>query len=202
MVEPLQSTGRSTGYGRFDAETVRESRGWFFALGLGFMVLGGLAILLPFAASLVTSLVIGWLMVVGGLLQGFHAVQNRRWKGWGWALAGAVVYVVAGGLVVAYPITGTLTLTLTLAAFFVVNGVIKVVRALQHRVMKGWGLLLFDGLLSVALGVMIMWGWPGTAVWALGLLVGLDLLFGGASMLMIGLAAGSPRETHTAGAHT
>ena len=61
--------------------------------------------------------------------------------------------------------------------------------------------LLFDGLLSLALGVMIVWGWPGTAVWALGLLVGLDLIFGGASTLAIGLSAGSPRETHTAGAH-
>jgi uncharacterized membrane protein HdeD (DUF308 family) len=177
-----------------DLERIREHRGWFFALGIGLMLLGAAAILLPLAASLVTTLVIGWIMIIGGLFQGFHALQNRRWRGWGWTLAGAVLHLVAGVLVVTHPITGTLTLTLVFAMFFAINGIIKLVRAFQHRPMRAWGWLLFDGLLSLALGVLILSGWPATAAWALGLLVGVDLLFAGSSMLVIAFAARSPRE--------
>lgn len=201
MVEPLRTTGQSLRFRTLNLEWVREHRGWFFALGIGLMLLGAAAILLPLAASLVTTLVIGWIMIIGGLFQGFHAIQNRRWHGWGWELAGAALHLVAGGLVVAFPITGTLTLTLVLALFFAVNGLIKLVRAFQHRQMKGWGWLMFDGFVSLALGVMILSGWPATAAWALGILVGIDLLFEGSSMLVIAFAAGSPHEGTTAAAH-
>lgn len=202
MVEPMHVSGQPTGFGRMEImERVREHRGWFFALGVGFILLGALAIVVPFAAAVVTSMVIGWVMIVGGLFQGFHAVQNRRWQGWGWALAGAALHVIAGGLVVAYPITGTLTLTLIFALFFAINGIVKLVRAFQHRAMRGWGWLVFDGLVTLALGVMILSGWPGTAVWALGILVGVDLLFNGSSMLVMALASGPATEPRTAGAH-
>ena len=189
-------TGVRTRLRRFDVTTVRENRGWFFALGIGLILLGAAAILLPFAASVVTTLVLGWLMIVGGLFQGFHAIQNRRWAGWGWGLASALLYAIAGALLVAYPITGTLTLTLVLAAFFAASGFFKILRAVQHRTMPRWGWLLFDGLLSLVLGIMIVAGWPSTAVWALGLLVGIDLVFSGSSMLVIAFAAGPSHGEH------
>jgi uncharacterized membrane protein HdeD (DUF308 family) len=91
---------------------------------------------------------------------------------------------------VVYPVTGTLTLTLALAIFFAVNGLFKVLRAVEHRAMPRWGFLLFDGLLSLVLGIPIAVGWPSTAAWALGVLVGIDLLFSGFSMMVIALAAG------------
>lgn len=173
-----------------DLDTLREKRGWFIGLGIVFMALGALAILLPFIASLVTTVVIGWLMLFGGLFEGIHAVQNRRWGGSGWAIASAVLYVVAGLLVIAFPVTGTLTLTLVLAASFVAQGILKIVRAAQHRKMRAWPWLAFDGVLSLLLGLIVALGWPSTAAWALGVLVGIDLLFGGSSMLLIGLGTG------------
>jgi len=188
MVDPLRGTEDARSFGVVDLDTVRESRGWFFALGVAFMILGVLAILVPFIASLATAIVIGWLMIVGGLFQGFHAVQNRRWAGSSWAIVGAVLQVIAGVLVVAFPVTGTLVLTLVLAVFFVASGVLKLIRAIQHRAMPRWGWLLFDGIVSLALGLLIAVRWPSTAAWALGVLVGVDLLVGGSSMLMIGLA--------------
>lgn len=188
MVNPIRGTEDVSSFDRVEPDTVRESRGWFFALGIAFMILGGLAIVLPFVAGLVTTVVLGWLMIVGGLIQGFHAVQNRRWRGAAWAIVGAVLMVVAGGLVVAFPITGKLTLTLILAGFFIATGAVKIGSAIQHRSMPRWGWLLFDGLLTLALGVLIVAGWPGTAAWAIGVLVGVDFLVGGASMLMLGLA--------------
>jgi uncharacterized membrane protein HdeD (DUF308 family) len=168
---------------------VREHRSAFLVLGILFVVLGGLAILLPFAASLVTAFVLGCLMIVAGLFQGYHALQNRRWGGSVWAIVGAVLYVAAGALVVAFPLTGTLTLTLVLAAFLVANGILKIIRAVQHRGMPPWGWLLFDGLISLALGVLLWAGWPSTAAWALGVLVGIDLIASGTSVLLIGYGA-------------
>jgi uncharacterized membrane protein HdeD (DUF308 family) len=168
-----------------EAHTVREHRGWFIGLGVAFLVLGALAIFLPFAASLVTTLVIGWLMVIAGVFQGVHAFQNRGWAHSGWAVVGAIVQIVAGALVVIFPLTGTLALTVILAAFFAAEGAFKIIRASQHRAMPAWGWLLFDGILCVGIGLLVLAGWPSTAVWAIGLLVGVNLLVGGASMLLL-----------------
>lgn len=186
---PVDRT-RMTAAGHVD-DVVRRNRAWFFGLGAAFMVLGVLLILMPLLASLLTALVIGWVMALAGLFQGFHAVRARGWRGASWSLVSAVLLVVAGLLVVAFPVTGTVTLTLTLAAFFAANGVVKLFRAVQNRHIPAWGWLFFDGLVSLALGVLIFAGWPSTAAWALGLLVGIDLLLGGTSMVLIGLGAGS-----------
>lgn len=191
MARPIQESQATTIIQVVDFNTLRASRGWFFALGAAFVVLGVLSIILPFIASLVTTIVIGWLMLLGGLFQGYHAVRNRGWAGSGWALASAAIQVVAGVLVVLFPVVGTLSLTLVLAAYFIIEGAFKLVRAVQHRRMPAWGWLMFDGVLSLALGILILALWPSTAVWVIGLLVGINLLFSGTSLLLIGLSAGS-----------
>lgn len=174
-----------SGLGPMDA--VQEHRGWFIGLGIALSVLGILAIGVPFVATLATTLFIGWLLIIGGVAHAVHAFQNRRWSGFPWALLSSILYVIAGLLIVFNPIVGTLTLTMILAAFFVANGFVKTVRALQHRAMPNWGWLLFDGIVTLALGGLIWARWPSAAIWAIGLLVGVDLLFSGASMLMLGL---------------
>ncbi|MDI1445146.1 DUF308 domain-containing protein [Polyangium sp. 6x1] len=192
MMQPPEGpvdTTRITVVGQV-GDVIRKNRGWFYGLGAAFMVLGVLLLLMPLIASLVTALVIGFVMVIGGIFQAFQAVQTRGWKGAAWSLVGAALLVLAGVLVVAFPLTGTVTLTLTLSAFFMANGVIKLIRAVQHRHIPAWGWLFFDGLVSLALGVLIFAGWPSTAAWALGLLVGIDMLLGGTSMILIGLGAG------------
>jgi uncharacterized membrane protein HdeD (DUF308 family) len=102
----------------------------------------------------------------------------------------SVLGVVAGILLIAFPIAGTLTLTLVLAGFFTAEGVLRIVRAVQHRGMARWGFLLFDGIVTLALGVLILAQWPGSSVWLLGLLLGVHLLVGGMSMLLLATAAG------------
>ena len=189
MVDSIRSPGDG-GLTLVDPHTVHENRSWFIGLGIALLVLGVLSILLPPLASLATTVVIGWLLVVGGLVQGYHAIRNPRWAGRGWAIVAAIVYLIGGALVVAFPLAGTAVLTLILASFFVASGVTKIIRAVQHKRMPAWGWVLFDGLLSLALGALILMGWPSTAVWALGLLVGIDLIFGGSSMLAIGAGAG------------
>jgi uncharacterized membrane protein HdeD (DUF308 family) len=166
---------------------VQEHRGWFIGLGIAFFILGVLAIAVPFVATLATTLFIGWLLIIGGVVSAIHAFQNRHWAGFPWALLGSILYVVAGFLIVLNPVVGTLTLTLILASLFLVSGFVKIVRALQHRGMSSWGWLLFDGIISLVLGGLIWAKWPSTAVWAIGLLVGVELLVSGSSMLMLGL---------------
>jgi len=193
MMQPPEGpvdTTRITVIGHVE-DVVRRNRGWFFGIGAAFMLLGVLLLLMPLIASLVTALVIGFVMVIAGIFQAFHAVKARGWKGGAWSLVGSVLLVVAGALVAAFPVTGTLTLTLTLSGFFMASGVVKLIRAVQNRHIPAWGWLFFDGIVSLALGVLIFAGWPSTAAWALGLLVGIDLLLGGTSMILIGLGAGS-----------
>ncbi|MDC0685732.1 HdeD family acid-resistance protein [Sorangium atrum] len=185
--DPVHTT--SFGLQLVEPHTLRENRGSFIGLGIALLVLGALAILMPVIASLVTAVAIGGVLVASGLFQGVHAVQHRRWANSAWSLAGALIQLAAGVLIVAFPVTGTVTLTLILAAFFFAEGFLKIVRALQHREMPSWGWLLFDGLLALALGVLIWWRWPSTAAWAIGLLVGVNVLVSGMSMLLIGSSA-------------
>src|SRR5262245_49955249 len=96
MVDSVRDAEYSTRFGLVDIDGVRENRIWFYGLGVVFLVLGVLAILLPFAASLVTAIVLGSLLAIGGLFQFIHAVQNRRWGGSFWAIVSALLHVIAG----------------------------------------------------------------------------------------------------------
>lgn len=189
MVEPVRGSENIVKIQMVDLRTVQANRGWFVGLGVLFMVLGVFAILLPFVATIVTAVVFGWLLMLGGVFQGIHALQNRQWGGSGWALVGAAILLVGGALVTAFPLRGTLALTFVLGAYFIAIGATKIVRALQHRAIPSWGWLLFDGIVSLFLGGLIAIGWPSTALWALGLLVGIDLVMGGTSLLLIGMSA-------------
>jgi uncharacterized membrane protein HdeD (DUF308 family) len=175
-------------YGYFDA--MRGQRGWFFGLGALLVILGIVAILVPLVATLATVLFLGWLFILGAIAEAVHAYQHRAQGGVGWMILSAILLAVAGVLILIDPIVGTLMLTLVLAAFFLVEGAVKILRALQHRSMPRWGFLLFDGIVSVVLGILIGVGWPGTAVWALGLLVGVDLIMSGWGLLLLGATVG------------
>lgn len=173
---------------RLDA--VRRSRGWFIALGAALMVLGFLAIAVPFGATLVSTMFLGWLLIFSGVFQAVHAARSRAWQGFPWAVLSAALGVVAGVLLVAFPIVGTLTLTLVLAAFFTAQGVLRIILAVQHRGMERWGFLLFDGIVTLGLGILILAQWPSSSLWVLGLLVGIHLFVGGMSMLLLAVSAG------------
>ncbi|WP_236644461.1 HdeD family acid-resistance protein [Sorangium cellulosum] len=174
---------------------MRENRGWFLAIGVVSMVLGVLAFLLPFVASRITAIALGWLIVVAGVAEGCHAIQSRGWAGAGWELASALVQVAFGLLLVAFPMTGKLALMVLASAYFVAEGALKLIRAYQHRGLRGSGWLVFDGILALGLGMLIVTGGVTTAARVLGLLVGISLLTGGTSMILIAL--GGARVLHT-----
>jgi uncharacterized membrane protein HdeD (DUF308 family) len=95
------------------------------------------------------------------------------------------VTLASGIILLIFPLAGVITLTMFLAAYFVAAGILKAIYALQHRGMSGWGWALGSGLISIALGVLIWSGFPGTALWALGLIVGIDLIFYGWALIFL-----------------
>ncbi|WP_437587825.1 HdeD family acid-resistance protein [Sorangium sp. So ce1000] len=189
MIGPLGESQRPRRFAPVDIETVREKRGWFLAIGVASMVLGVLAFILPFVSALITVIALGWLIVLAGVAEGCHAVQSRGWAGAGWELVSALVQVAFGLLLVGFPMTGKLALMVLASAYFVAEGALKLVRAYQHRGLRGAGWLVFDGILTLALGILILMGGVTTAARVLGLLVGISLLTGGTSMILIALGA-------------
>ncbi|MDC0684902.1 HdeD family acid-resistance protein [Sorangium atrum] len=195
MVGPLGESPKPLRFAPVDVATVRENRGWFLAIGVASMVLGVLAFLLPFVAPRATAIALGWLIVLAGVVEGSHAIQSRGWAGAGGEFVSALVQVAFGLLLVLSPMTGKLALMVIAAAYFVAEGALKLIRAYQHRGLRGSGWLVFDGVLSLALGILILTGGVTTAVRVLGLLVGISLLTGGMSMILIAL--GAARVLHT-----
>jgi uncharacterized membrane protein HdeD (DUF308 family) len=169
-----------------------EHRGWFIATGIALVVLGVLGIALPSIFTVAVDSLIGALLLVGGVVHGAHAFQVRRWTGALPRLLVAALYLIAGIIILVRPLTGALALTLTLSAFLLAIGVSRILLARDLRPLTGWGWTLASGILSVLLGGLLLFGWPMTALWAIGLYVGVDLLVAGWSMLGLALATRMP----------
>ena len=173
----------------FRAADLERNWRWLLALGIVWIVLGSFAIVMPFAAALALELVLGAIFVIGGLAQGFQAFHGRNDGAFMLHLFGGLLAVVLGGLLLFFPLEGVLTLTLLLSAFFIAEGAVKLLWAFQHRSLSSWRWVLFSGLLGIAAGLLIWFVWPGSALWALGLVVGIELIFSGWAMAMLAVAA-------------
>lgn len=160
---------------------------WFLILleGIFFLILGIFAISQPFLMTLSIEFFLGVLLLAVGLAQVVRAVVTwtdaQRWS----ALIGGILALVAGGLILANPTTGALTLTFLITLFLALDGISKIVSAFQYRPIEGWGWLVFSGALSLILAGLIYSGWPTTAGWVIGLYVGIYLLFLGSSLIVI-----------------
>ncbi len=180
-------------------EVVGRHRGWFLFEGILLVLLGLFAILLPAVASLAATVFFGWLLLLSGLIGLVATIRARHAPGFGWSLVSAIVGIVAGALLLVWPLQGTLSLTSVLIAFLLVEGAVSIFYALEHRTaLSGrWGWMLASGIVDVVLGVILLAGLPGTALWALGLLIGINMLFGGWALIAMALAtpaqaAGTP----------
>jgi uncharacterized membrane protein HdeD (DUF308 family) len=163
---------------------------WRFLLieGIILVVLGAAAIVVPPIATLAVEIILGWLFFISGIVGLVMTFMMRHAPGFWWSLFSAVVAIAAGVMLIGWPVSGALSLTLVLIVFFIMEGVATIMYALDHkRELSGrWGWVLASGIVDLALAAIIFAGLPGTAVWAIGLLVGINMLFGGAAL--IGLA--------------
>ena len=165
----------------------------FLVEGIVLVLLGAAAIIVPVVATLAFTLVIGWLFLISGIVGLVTTFWMRGVPGFWWALLSAIIAIAAGVVLLLWPISGTLSLTLVLIAFFIVEGVATLMYAIDHRAQLSgrWGWMLASGIVDLILAGIIFAGLPETATWALGLLVGISLLFGGTAMIGMALAARS-----------
>jgi uncharacterized membrane protein HdeD (DUF308 family) len=176
------------------AEAIRQHWKLFLAQGIVMVVLGMIAIALPNIATLAIAIMVGWLFVIGGIFRAITVWQSRSAPGFFWSLATALLAIVFGLILLFNPPEGVLTLTMVLIALFIIEGVVAIVLALEYRRhIRQWGWMLVNGVIDLVLAFLIFAGWPSTAEWAIGLLVGLNMVFLGVSLTMTALAGRAMR---------
>lgn len=175
----------------FDAklDDFREQKGWFIALGVLLVILGTAAIVFPFFATFAATLMLGWILLFAGIGQSIHAFRMHRWGGFTLALLSGLLAIAVGVSLLFFPLAGILSLTLLIGAFFFANGIIRIVQSLQLRPAPGWGWMLSGGIVSILLSLLVLSQWPSAAIWLIGFLVGIDLIFGGWALLSMTLLA-------------
>lgn len=172
-------------------QTVKTHWKAFLFEGILLAVLGVAALVLPPLASLAIAIFLGWMFLISGIGGLIVTYWARSTPGFWWSLISAALAVLAGLLLLARPIQAVLTLTIVLGAYFLAEGVATIMYALEHRrePSSRWSWLLISGLLDIAISFMVITGLPSSAEWALGILVGINLLFGGASLIGMAMAA-------------
>jgi uncharacterized membrane protein HdeD (DUF308 family) len=163
----------------------------FLVEGIVLLVLGILAIVVPPIATIAVEVLIGWLLLVSGIVGLIATLRMRSAPGFWWSLLSAVLGIVAGVVLLRWPLSGAVSLTLILTVFLVVEGLASILFALDHRreLSGRWGLMLFSGVVDLFLAFMIFAGLPGTAAWAIGLLIGINMVFGGIALIAMALHA-------------
>jgi uncharacterized membrane protein HdeD (DUF308 family) len=181
------------------AETLRKYRTWFMLYGALLVILGLAAIALPYIATLATNFLVGWLLLAGGVF-GLIAVfsAGREASGFWWNLFTSIIYLLAGLALLFRPAAGILTLTILLAAYLLAGGIAKLVMAFGYKreIPKAWGWVLFSGLVDLLLGFIIISGFPGTATWVIGLMVGINLLMMGVALVVAAYCCSGAAAEH------
>jgi len=170
---------------------IREHWKAFLFEGILLVILGLAAMIVPPLASLAVTIFLGWMFLISGIAGLALTFWTRQMPGFWWSLLSAVLAVVAGIVLLVQPVEGTLTLTIVVGAYFLAEGVATIMYALEHRreLSQRWSWMLVAGLMDLLIAAVIIAGLPGSALWAVGLLVGINLLFGGASLIGVALAA-------------
>jgi uncharacterized membrane protein HdeD (DUF308 family) len=172
--------------------------GLFLVEGIALIALGIAAIVLPLMAGLFAIPFLGWLFLIAGIVGLISTFRGRQAPGFGWSLLSALVALIAGAVLLGNPLQSlivlprtVITLAYVLIAFFIVDGILMIILAIAHRreLSAKWEWILANGVIDLILAGIIISGLPRTLVWALALLVGIDMLFGGASLIVMALEA-------------
>jgi uncharacterized membrane protein HdeD (DUF308 family) len=173
------------------AKSLHEHWVLYLVEGVVLLVLGATAIVLPALATLAVTILLGWLFLVSGIIGLVTTFWMRHAPGFWWSLLSAVLGIVVGAWLLAAPVIGAFSLTVFLVAFFIIEGIASIMFSLDHkRELSGqWGWMLVSGVIDLVLAALIFAGLPSTAAWALGLLVGINMLFGGVALIALALHA-------------
>ena len=179
--------------------SLREHWVVFLIEGIILVILGAAAIIIPPLATLSVTIFLGWLFLISGIVGLVTTFRARQLPGFWWSLLSAVIGILAGIALIGWPVSGAVSLTLVAIVFFAVEGFATIMYALEHkRELSGrWGWMLVSGIIDLFLAAIIFVGLPGTAAWAIGLLVGINMMFGGVSLIAMALHARSEATANT-----
>ena len=182
-------------------ESLRRHWGWYLVEGVVLVALGVAAVLIPVLATLAVTLVLGWILLISGVIGLITTFRATGVPGFTWSLISGILGVVVGLLLLRWPFQGTLSLTAVLLAFLLIEGIATILYAFEHRrsLFGRWGWLLVSGIVDVILAAILFISLPGAALWALGLLVGINLIFGGWALIIMALFVRGA-TTHPTGA--
>jgi uncharacterized membrane protein HdeD (DUF308 family) len=172
---------------RHELDALRGQWFWFVLLGVVLIVLGVIALGSVVIASLAAAVAIGGLLLLGGAAEVVGAFWCRRWSGFFLELLSGVLSIVVGLLFLRAPVGALAALTLLVACFLMAGGIFKIVAAVAYR-FAAWGWSLASGVIDLILGVMIWQEWPASALWVIGLFVGINLVFRGFNWIALGRA--------------
>jgi uncharacterized membrane protein HdeD (DUF308 family) len=183
--------------GRNARSAVRRHWVLFLIPGILMVILGLLAAASPFVATLVVETSAGWLLLTGGFVGLAALFTTRDVPGFVWTLLGSVLAILIGAFLVWRPFAGLVTLTVALATFFVVHGVVQILTSFEHRRLfaRSWLWTALSGIADLILAGLIVAGWPGSVAWALGLLIGINLFLTGLALVMTAIACRSVNDT-------
>jgi uncharacterized membrane protein HdeD (DUF308 family) len=168
---------------------IKKAAGASIGWGVVMILLGVLALFLPLATGIGVSIAVGWIIVFGGIAYVASAFSARGAGSFLWRLLIGVVYILGGLYLAFHPGLALASLTLAMALMFFFEGVLETVLFFQFRTLPGSGWVLFDGLVSLFLAYLIWRPWPGSSIWAIGTILGINLITSGLTRLMYSVAA-------------
>lgn len=173
------------------SKSLHEHWKLFLVEGAILLILGLVAVMVPIVATVAVEIIVGWLILVSGIVGLVTTFYMRRAPGFWWSLFSALIGTAAGVVLLLWPLNGALSLTLILTVFLAFEGVVSIMFAFDHRreLSGRWGMMLLSGIVDLILAGFIFSGLPGTAAWAIGLLVGINLVFGGTAVVAMALHA-------------
>jgi uncharacterized membrane protein HdeD (DUF308 family) len=163
----------------------------FLVEGIILMLLGLASVMLPLIATIAIALVVGWVFLLSGIVGLIATLRMRGAPGFWWSLYSGILGVAAGIVLLRWPLGGAFSLTVILTVFLALEGIVSIMFALDHkRELSGrWAMMLISGVVDLILAGVIGAGLPGTAAWAIGLLVGVNMIFGGSALIAMALHA-------------
>ena len=164
----------------------RLPRGWFIGIGIFILILGFVAIVFPAFGTLTATIFIGWLLVFAGILQTLHAFKTQQGGHAFWQVIIGILSLIAGSFLIFEPIEGAYAVTLVLAFYFIFVGITRTSIGYKLRPAHGSGWITTSGIIDIILAILICIFWPSDALWVPGLIVGIDFIFSGWSMIMLG----------------
>jgi uncharacterized membrane protein HdeD (DUF308 family) len=169
-------------------QEVKKNWGLVFFMGIMFVIAGILAIGYPHVWTTGIILMIGWILAITGLIRLFDALFTMKQGGFAWKIIGSILYILAGIIILKFPLTGSLTITFIIGTFLIIEGISKSAFAADMKPLPGWTWAMFDGVVSIVFGAVILIFLPATALWLIGLMLGIKLLLAGWDLIFFGLA--------------